>query len=92
MVKTVSTVQKEFLLVKPARDAALKAKMEAEASSSVTECPLHLDNEWEIRYSNYTVTLMPRPSKKKKTGHIGDIFSLAYKKNDVHFRGIFSWK
>ncbi|XP_021818342.1 ubiquitin-like modifier-activating enzyme 5 isoform X2 [Prunus avium] len=40
--------QKEFLLVKPARDAALKAKMEAEASSSVTECPLHLDNEWEI--------------------------------------------
>ncbi|VVA21733.1 PREDICTED: ubiquitin [Prunus dulcis] len=44
----VSPYLKEFLLVKPARDAALKAKMEAEASSSVTECPLHLDNEWEI--------------------------------------------
>lgn len=90
MVKTVSTVQKEFLLVKPARDAALKAKMEAEASSSVTECPLHLDNEWEIRYSNYSYT--NAEAFKKKTRHIGDIFSLAYKKNDVHFRGIFSWK
>lgn len=74
MLKTVSTVQKEFLLVKPARDAALKAKMEAEASSSVTECPLHLDNEWEIRYSNYTVTLMPPFKKKKKLGTLG-IFS-----------------
>ncbi|KAL6175043.1 hypothetical protein ACLB2K_051686 [Fragaria x ananassa] len=40
--------QKEYLLAKPARDAASKAKMEAEASSSVIEAPLHLDNEWEI--------------------------------------------
>ncbi|KAF3436879.1 hypothetical protein FNV43_RR19632 [Rhamnella rubrinervis] len=39
--------QKEYLLVKPARDAATKAKMEAEASSSM-EGPLHLDNEWNI--------------------------------------------
>lgn len=48
MLDTILTVQKEYLLVKPARDAASKAKMEAEASS-VTEAPLHLDNEWEIR-------------------------------------------
>lgn len=40
--------QKEYLLAKPARDAAAKAKMEAEASSSA-EGPLHLDNEWDIR-------------------------------------------
>ncbi|XP_015882152.3 ubiquitin-like modifier-activating enzyme 5 isoform X1 [Ziziphus jujuba] len=39
--------QKEYLLAKPARDAAAKAKMEAEASSSA-EGPLHLDNEWDI--------------------------------------------
>ncbi|EXB98018.1 Ubiquitin-like modifier-activating enzyme 5 [Morus notabilis] len=39
--------QKEFLHVKPARDAAARAKMEAEASSE-TESPLHLDNEWNI--------------------------------------------
>ncbi|KAL6279970.1 hypothetical protein ACE6H2_016851 [Prunus campanulata] len=45
----VSPYLKEYLLGKPARDAALKAKMEAEVSSSVPESPLHLDNEWEIR-------------------------------------------
>ncbi|KAK4747317.1 hypothetical protein SAY87_026354 [Trapa incisa] len=38
--------QKEYLLVKPARDAA-KAKMEAEALL-VAEGPLHADNEWNI--------------------------------------------
>ncbi|KAI5562936.1 hypothetical protein POPTR_015G096300v4 [Populus trichocarpa] len=40
--------QKEYLLVKPARDAAIIAKMEAEALS-VPEGPLHTDNEWNIR-------------------------------------------
>lgn len=40
--------QKEYVLAKPARDAAAKAKMETEPSSS-TEGPLHLDNEWDIR-------------------------------------------
>ncbi|KAL3571269.1 hypothetical protein D5086_028518 [Populus alba] len=39
--------QKEYLLVKPARDAAIIAKMEAEALS-VPEGPLHADNEWNI--------------------------------------------
>ncbi|KAL9422599.1 hypothetical protein AB3S75_034804 [Citrus x aurantiifolia] len=39
--------QKEYILAKPARDAAAKAKMEAEASSA-TECSLHADNEWNI--------------------------------------------
>jgi hypothetical protein len=34
---------------KHARDAAAKAKIEAEASS-LNEEPLHLDNEWNIRY------------------------------------------
>jgi hypothetical protein len=35
---------------KPARDAAAKVKMEAEASAA-SECPVHLDNEWNIRYT-----------------------------------------
>ncbi|KAJ9676630.1 hypothetical protein PVL29_021911 [Vitis rotundifolia] len=39
--------QKEYLLAKPARDAAAKAKMEAEALV-VAECPIHDDNEWNI--------------------------------------------
>ena len=34
---------------KPARDAAAKVKMEAEASA-VIEYPVHIDNEWNIRY------------------------------------------
>jgi hypothetical protein len=34
---------------KPERDAAAKAKIEAEASS-LNEEPLHLENEWSIRY------------------------------------------
>lgn len=47
-------LQKEYILAKPARDAALKAKMEAE-SLLVEEGPLHADNEWSIRCfsSNY---------------------------------------
>lgn len=40
-------VQKEYNISKPARDAAARAKMEAEASSA-TEGPLHDDNEWNI--------------------------------------------
>ncbi|XP_068655665.1 ubiquitin-like modifier-activating enzyme 5 [Aristolochia californica] len=39
--------QEEYMLVKPARDAAAKAKTEAEASVQ-TESPLHLDNDWNI--------------------------------------------
>ncbi|PON77317.1 Ubiquitin-activating enzyme E [Parasponia andersonii] len=39
--------QKEYLLEKPARDAAAKVKIEAEALLA-TEAPLHLDNEWSI--------------------------------------------
>ena len=35
---------------KPARDAAAKAKMEAEASAA-SEGPVHQDNEWNIRYT-----------------------------------------
>ncbi|KAK1294546.1 Ubiquitin-like modifier-activating enzyme 5 [Acorus calamus] len=39
--------QKEYDLAKPAREAAAKAKMEAE-SSSMIEYPVHIDNEWNI--------------------------------------------
>jgi len=41
------TRQKEYMESKPARDAAAKAKMEAEASAA-NECPVHVDNEWNI--------------------------------------------
>ncbi|XVF49626.1 hypothetical protein PTKIN_Ptkin04bG0028600 [Pterospermum kingtungense] len=40
--------QKEYILAKPARDAAAKAKMEAEASAAAADVPLHADNEWSI--------------------------------------------
>ncbi|KAF8686230.1 hypothetical protein HU200_043612 [Digitaria exilis] len=43
----VSPYLKEYMDSKPARDAAAKAKMEAEASEA-NECPVHLDNEWNI--------------------------------------------
>lgn len=43
-------LQKEYILAKPARDAAAKAKMEAEGVS-VTDVPLHEENEWNIRCS-----------------------------------------
>ncbi|CAH9096058.1 unnamed protein product [Cuscuta epithymum] len=40
--------QREFILAKPARDAAKKAMMEEEASK-VADCPpIHADNEWNI--------------------------------------------
>ncbi|ESW27544.1 hypothetical protein PHAVU_003G211200 [Phaseolus vulgaris] len=39
--------QEEYMLAKPARDAAAKAKMEAEVLST-EEVPLHDDNEWNI--------------------------------------------
>ncbi|KAG8652672.1 ubiquitin-like modifier-activating enzyme 5 isoform X2 [Manihot esculenta] len=39
--------QKEYILAKPARDAAAKTKMEAEALLDI-ELPLHADNEWSI--------------------------------------------
>lgn len=45
----LSGIQKEYMLAKPARDAAAKAKMETE-SSLAEEIPLHVDNEWNIRY------------------------------------------
>ncbi|XP_022737589.1 ubiquitin-like modifier-activating enzyme 5 isoform X2 [Durio zibethinus] len=40
--------QKEYILAKPARDAAANAKMEAEASAAAADVPLHVDNEWNI--------------------------------------------
>jgi len=40
-------MQEEYMLAKPARDAAAKAKMEAEVPAE--EVPLHNDNEWNIR-------------------------------------------
>ncbi|KAJ0245023.1 Ubiquitin-like modifier-activating enzyme 5 [Hirschfeldia incana] len=40
--------QKEYMLAKPARDAAAKAKMEAEAATAIDDGPLHDDNEWNI--------------------------------------------
>ena len=41
-------MQEEYILAKPARDAAAKAKVESEAQST-EEGPLHFDNEWNIR-------------------------------------------
>lgn len=41
-------MQEEYVLAKPARDAAAKAKMEA-GTPSVEEGPLHDDNDWNIR-------------------------------------------
>ncbi|KAB1215785.1 Ubiquitin-like modifier-activating enzyme 5 [Morella rubra] len=38
---------KEYILAMPARDAALRAKMEAK-DLPATEGPLHADNEWNI--------------------------------------------
>ncbi|EOA40471.1 hypothetical protein CARUB_v10009195mg [Capsella rubella] len=40
--------QKEHMLAKPERDAAAKAKMEADASTAIDEGSLHADNEWNI--------------------------------------------
>lgn len=42
-------MQKEYMLAKPERDAAAKAKMEVDASTAIDEGPLHDDNEWNIR-------------------------------------------
>ncbi|WOL00938.1 ubiquitin-like modifier-activating enzyme 5 [Canna indica] len=39
--------QKEYLQAKPARDAAAKAKLEAESAKD-DDGPLHMDNEWNI--------------------------------------------
>ncbi|GLT30827.1 hypothetical protein SLA2020_056110 [Shorea laevis] len=39
--------QKEYIIARPAREAAAKAKREAE-TSAITETPLHADNEWNI--------------------------------------------
>ncbi|GAB4860440.1 hypothetical protein Ancab_035600 [Ancistrocladus abbreviatus] len=39
--------QKEYILAKPAREAAAKAVMETEMSLAA-ESPLHVDNEWDI--------------------------------------------
>ncbi|KAG5022443.1 hypothetical protein JHK82_018355 [Glycine max] len=40
--------EEEYMLAKPARDAAAKAKMEVEAPST-EEVPLHEEIEWNIR-------------------------------------------
>ncbi|KAG5106350.1 hypothetical protein JHK82_043320 [Glycine max] len=41
-------LEEEYMLAKPARDAAAKAKMEVEAPST-EEVPLHEEIEWNIR-------------------------------------------
>lgn len=50
MLEWVIVLQKEYILSKPARDAVAKAKMEAEALSTAADVPIHVDNEWNIRY------------------------------------------
>lgn len=42
-----SMVQKEYIIAKPAKDAAARAKMAVEELVE-PEC-LHVDNEWNIR-------------------------------------------
>lgn len=44
-----ATEQKEYMLAKPARDAAAAAKAKMEAEESVEPEFLHDDNEWNIR-------------------------------------------
>ena len=51
MLEWIIALQKRYILAKPARDAAAKAKMEAEASAAAADVPLHVDNEWNIRYN-----------------------------------------
>ena len=46
IVELICTLQKEYNLAKPVRDAAAKAKAEV---APATECPVHADNEWNIR-------------------------------------------
>lgn len=48
LIKRSFKLQREYILAKPARDAAAKAKMEEEASKLI-EVPIHDDNEWNIR-------------------------------------------
>lgn len=43
-----STLQKEYILAKPTRDAAAKAKADKEVLSAAQN-PVHADNEWNIR-------------------------------------------
>ena len=52
MLEWIIALQKRYILAKPARDAAAKAKMEAEASAAAADVPLHVDNEWNIRYKS----------------------------------------
>lgn len=42
-----SSLQKEYILAKPSRDAAAKAKMEA--GETLEPESIHEDNEWNIR-------------------------------------------
>lgn len=45
------------MLAKPSRDAAAKAKLEAEAQAlSAMEVPIHADNEWNIRYASTLIS------------------------------------
>ena len=44
--RPICALQKEYILAKPARDAAAKAK---EEEVSAIEGPVHDDNEWNIR-------------------------------------------
>ncbi|KAK9668909.1 hypothetical protein RND81_13G095300 [Saponaria officinalis] len=55
--------QREYMLAKPARDAAAKAKMEAEALLA-PEGPLHDDNEWNISVLDDSV---PEGSSSRST-------------------------
>lgn len=55
-LKLLFIMQKEYMSAKPAREAAAKAKLEAEALLTV-EIPIHADNEWNIRYFIMTIHL-----------------------------------
>ncbi|KAL1812387.1 hypothetical protein ACET3Z_022452 [Daucus carota] len=57
--------QEEYNLTKPARDAAAKAKMDAEALI-VTESAIHLDNEWNI-------CVVDDEEQDKKDAHTHDV-------------------
>ncbi|WOH05200.1 hypothetical protein DCAR_0624614 [Daucus carota subsp. sativus] len=57
--------QEEYNLTKPARDAAAKAKMDAEALI-VTESAMHLDNEWNI-------CVVDDEEQDKKDAHTHDV-------------------
>jgi hypothetical protein len=57
-MKFVIAFQREYIQMKPARDAAAKARVESEAACA-SSLPVHYDNDWNIRYLNIALLQCP---------------------------------